>query len=121
MKKLLLTIVTFLFVACGGSNPEDIANKFYEGIFKGKVDSVVECFEYKQNTKEAVKGKISMMVLAASENAKKHGGFKSAKTKLINKTENTARTTTTLIFKDGTTKEESLRLYNKDGKWFIQM
>lgn len=37
MKKLLLTIVAFLFVACGGSNPEDIANKFFKGVLKEKL------------------------------------------------------------------------------------
>lgn len=121
MKKLLLTIVAFLFVACGGSNPEDIANKFFKGVFEGKVDSVVECFEYNQYTKEVVKGKVSMMVLTASEKAKQYGGFKSVKTKLINKTENNAKAITTSIFKDGTKIDENVSLYNKDGKWFIQM
>lgn len=120
-KTLFMLLAALFFVACGNNSPEDIAKNFVESAYSGKVEDMVKCFEIKDNEKEAAKGKLSMMSLAAVEAANKKGGLKSIEIVSSDIEGNKATVTLKVKYKNNTESKENVRLYKTDKAWFVKL
>lgn len=130
MKKLLQTslVIVFLFgmVACGGSNtPEKTTEAFFQYVANKDFDKAIDLIyikDLKDTEMASAKGKLNMLLAAASERMEKSGGFKSVK---VTNTEvssdgKTATVKYTMTVGDKESKA-SMNLIKVDGKWKILM
>lgn len=78
----IMLIIVGLLVACSGSGPEKMAVKHVEALVAGDIDRMMATLHLSEKElKElnTVKGKMSMLVGAASDEIKAAGGAKSIK------------------------------------------
>lgn len=78
----IMLIILGLLVACSGSGPEKMAVKHVEALVAGDIDRMMDTLHLSEKElKElnTVKGKMSMLVGAASDEIKAAGGAKSIK------------------------------------------
>ncbi|QYN44304.1 MULTISPECIES: DUF4878 domain-containing protein [unclassified Gilliamella] len=124
-----LFLFAFVLIACSTaeSTPEKLAETYVKAMFDGDADKVYKLLYIQKNddnseTKTFIKGKLSQMIAKTAEQAKKHGGFD--KTEILNvnyrnEAKDAAIVITSIIFKDGTKKEERIKVIKIDDKWLL--
>jgi hypothetical protein len=115
-----LSLFALVLAGCG-SSPEGTVEKFYKAIADNRVEDAVAHFsikDVKENDMTAVKGKLMMIVGEQYSKIQSKGGLDSIKTSLVQQEGDKAVVKAELKFKDGTSKEETVKLV-KDGDWKI--
>lgn len=122
MKKLFLAILSIMFlVACGGNKPEDIAKNFIEYTAKGDIEKMMTYLEIPDKEKEMAKGKLTMLSADFASKVEKNGGLNKVEVISSDIEGDYARVKLKMSLKNGSSKEENIRLYKKNDKWFIKL
>lgn len=131
LKKLITTLafgaVALLFVACGSSEPKDVAITFVENVYKGESDDLLKyvyLFEKDKNTagvKEMVEGKLKAAAEKAAQKAKDAGGLKSIEVISEEIKEDTATINLRVNFGNGNEDSERVRLIKDKDEWKVKL
>lgn len=121
MRKLLgLVAVVFMFVACGSDAPDTVVKKhvsaFVEG--NGKEAAKYVYFESENGRNFFIEWLNESAGEIKSHFAKK-GGIKSIETFILNESENKAKVSCIIKFKDGKTTDSVENLTKINGTWYM--
>lgn len=121
---IVLFLAAFL-VACSGSGPEKVAEKYFNSILNADMDgfmSTVYLSEEEKAGMNMMRGKIEEMFKAVKMQAEASGGIKSVKAKNASYSDGKKKARVTIIttFKNGNVEEESLNLISTDKGWKVQ-
>lgn len=124
-KLSFLTLVAFFVVACGSSNPEDVAKNFTKDLYSGNAKSVMSYIDLSEaksdEDKKFISGKITQVVAQNAAKAKEMGGVKDIqiKEKTINK--DSAKIRVLVLFNHDNNQSDNVFLVKKDGKWLVSL
>lgn len=124
-KLSFLTLVAFFVVACGSSNPEDVAKNFTKDLYSGNAKSVMSYIDLSEaksdEDKKFISGKITQVVSQNAAKAKEMGGVKDIqiKEKTINK--DSAKIRVLVLFNHDNNQSDNVFLVKKDGKWLVSL
>lgn len=121
MRKLLgLVVVAFMFVACGSDAPDTVVKKYCSAFAEGNGKEAAKYvyFESENERNLFIKWLDEFAGEIKSSNAKK-GGIKSIETIVLNKSENKARVSCIIKFKDGKTTDDVINLTKINGTWYM--
>lgn len=124
-KLSFLTLVAFFVVACGSSNPEDVAKNFTKDLYSGNAKSVMSYIDLSEaksdEDKKFISGKITQVVAQNAAKAKEMGGVKDIqiKEKTINK--DSAKIRVLVLFNHDNNLSDNVFLVKKDGKWLVSL
>lgn len=124
-KLSFLTLVAFFVVACGSSNPEDVAKNFTKDLYSGNAKSVMSYIDLSEaksdEEKTFISGKITQVVAQNAAKAKEMGGVKDIqiKEKTINK--DSAKIRVLVLFNHDNNLSDNVFLVKKDGKWLVSL
>lgn len=124
-KLSFLTLVAFFVVACGSSNPEDVAKNFTKDLYSGNAKSVMSYIDLSEaksdEDKKFISGKITQVVAQNVAKAKEMGGVKDIqiKEKTINK--DSAKIRVLVLFNHDNNQSDNVFLVKKDGKWLVSL
>lgn len=138
ISKFLISLAAIFFLfGCGDSNskPEDLGQEFITALYSGDGDKAVKLIDFEAlkkgnkkavdaDEKEFVTEKIKSMSASVKEKADKAGGIKEIKLDKAeyNKERDKVRCTYVITFnKDNLTKNENVKLFKKDDKWYIDL
>lgn len=124
-KLSFLALVAFFVVACGSSNPEDVAKNFTKDLYSGNAKSVMSYIDLSEaksdEEKTFISGKITQVVAQNAAKAKEMGGVKDIqiKEKTINK--DSAKIRVLVLFNHDNNLSDNVFLVKKDGKWLVSL
>lgn len=124
-KLSFLTLVAFFVVACGSSNPEDVAKNFTKDLYSGNAKSAMSYIDLSEAKSDEEKtfasGKITQVVAQNVAKAKEMGGVKDIqiKEKTINK--DSAKIRVLVLFNHDNNLSDNVFLVKKDGKWLVSL
>lgn len=124
-KLSFLTLVAFFVVACGSSNPEDVAKNFTKDLYSGNAKSAMSYIDLSEaksdEDKKFISGKITQVVAQNAAKAKEMGGVKDIqiKEKTINK--DSAKIRVLVLFNHDNNLSDNVFLVKKDGKWLVSL
>lgn len=124
-KLSFLTLVAFFVVACGSSNPEDVAKNFTKDLYSGNAKSAMSYIDLSEaksdEDKKFISGKITQVVAQNVAKAKEMGGVKDIqiKEKTINK--DSAKIRVLVLFNHDNNQSDNVFLVKKDGKWLVSL
>lgn len=124
-KLSFLALVAFFVVACGSSNPEDVAKNFTKDLYSGNAKSVMSYIDLSEaksdEDKKFISGKITQVVAQNAAKAKEMGGVKDIqiKEKTINK--DSAKIRVLVLFNHDNNQSDNVFLVKKDGKWLVSL
>lgn len=124
-KLSFLALVAFFVVACGSSNPEDVAKNFTKDLYSGNAKSVMSYIDLSEaksdEDKKFISGKITQVVAQNAAKAKEMGGVKDIqiKEKTINK--DSAKIRVLVLFNHDNNLSDNVFLVKKDGKWLVPL
>lgn len=124
-KLSFLTLVAFFVVACGSSNPEDVAKNFTKDLYSGNAKSAMSYIDLSEaksdEDKKFISGKITQVVAQNAAKAKEMGGVKDIqiKEKTINK--DSAKIRVLVLFNHDNNQSDNVFLVKKDGKWLVSL
>lgn len=124
-KLSFLTLVAFFVVACGSSNPEDVAKNFTKDLYSGNAKSAMSYIDLSEaksdEDKKFISGKITQVVAQNVAKAKEMGGVKDIqiKEKTINK--DSAKIRVLVLFNHDNNLSDNVFLVKKDGKWLVSL
>lgn len=124
-KLSFLALVAFFVVACGSSNPEDVAKNFTKDLYSGNAKSVMSYIDLSEAKSDEEKtfasGKITQLVAQNAAKAKEMGGVKDIqiKEKTINK--DSAKIRVLVLFNHDNNLSDNVFLVKKDGKWLVPL
>lgn len=119
-KLSFLALVAFFLVACGSSNPEDLAKNFTKDLYSGDTKSVMSYIDLSEaksdEEKTFVSDKITQVVAENAAKAKRMGGVKDIQIeeKTINK--DSAKIRVLVLFNDDNNQSSNVFLAKKDRK-----
>ncbi len=119
-KLFFLALVAFFVVACGSSNPEDLAKNFTKDLYSGDTKSVMSYIDLSEaksdEEKTFVSDKITQVVAENAAKAKRMGGVKDIQIeeKTINK--DSAKIRVLVLFNDDNNQSSNVFLAKKDRK-----
>lgn len=119
-KLSFLALVAFFLVACGSSNPEDLAKNFTKDLYSGNTKSVMSYIDLSETKsdeeKTFVSDKITQVVAENAAKAKRMGGVKNIQIeeKTINK--DSAKIRVLVLFNDDNNQSSNVFLAKKDRK-----
>lgn len=122
-KLFFLALVAFFVVACGSSNPEDLAKNFTKDLYSGDAKSVMSYIDLSEakndEEKTFVNGKITQVVAENAAKAKRMGGVKDIQIeeKTINK--DSAKIRVLVLFNNDNNQSSNVFLAKKDRKWLV--
>ncbi len=122
-KLFFLALVAFFVVACGSSNPEDLAKNFTKDLYSGDAKSVMSYIDLSEakndEEKTFVNGKITQVVAENAAKAKRMGGVKNIQIeeKTINK--DSAKIRVLVLFNNDNNQSSNVFLAKKDRKWLV--
>ncbi|EAK2456065.1 TPA: DUF4878 domain-containing protein [Campylobacter jejuni] len=123
-KLSFLALVAFFVVACGSSNPEDLAKNFTKDLYSGDAKSVISYIDLSEaksdEEKTFVSGKITQVVAENAAKAKRMGGVKDIQIeeKTINN-KDSAKIRVLVLFNNDNNQSSNVFLAKKDGKWLV--
>ncbi|ECP9225451.1 TPA: DUF4878 domain-containing protein [Campylobacter jejuni] len=123
-KLSFLALVAFFVVACGSSNPEDLAKNFTKDLYSGDAKSVISYIDLSEaksdEEKTFVSGKITQVVAKNAAKAKRMGGVKDIQIeeKTINN-KDSAKIRVLVLFNNDNNQSSNVFLAKKDGKWLV--
>lgn len=122
-------LFAFMLIACSTdeSTPEKLAEAYVNAMFDGDADKVYKLLyipkkDDNSESKNFIKGKVYQMIAKTADQAKKHGGFDKSEILDVNyrnEAKDAATVITSIIFKDGTKKEERIKVIKIDDKWLL--
>lgn len=125
--KLLLAalVAAFALLACsGGNSPEGVAKAFTTAICKGETDKALALIHIPEGTrpteKEAMLGKLRMLVAMAKEQADNKGGLERIEVLSSETNDDRARVRLRLHFKIGQETDDT-KLIRVKGKWMVDL
>ncbi len=131
LKKLVMALafgaVALLFVACGSSEPKDVAVAFIENVYKGEGENLLKYVylsEKDENTagvKEMAEGKLKAAAGQAAQKAEDAGGLKSVEVVSEEIKENTATINLRVNFGNGNEDSERVRLVKDKDEWKVKL
>lgn len=109
-------------MACGSSNPEDLAKNFTKDLYSGDTKSVMSYIDLSEaksdEEKTFVSGKITQVVAENAAKAKRMGGVKDIQIeRTIN--EDSAKIRVLVLFNNDNNQSSNVFLAKKDGKWLV--
>lgn len=119
-KLFFLALVAFFVVACGSSNPEDLAKNFTKDLYSGNTKSVMSYIDLSEaksdEEKTFVSDKITQVVAENAAKAKRMGGVKDIQIeeKTINK--DSAKIRVLVLFNNDNNQSSNVFLAKKDRK-----
>ncbi|BDL78050.1 hypothetical protein THJ066_13400 [Campylobacter jejuni] len=119
-KLSFLALVAFFLVACGSSNPEDLAKNFTKDLYSGNTKSVMSYIDLSEaksdEEKTFVSDKITQVVAENAAKAKRMGGVKNIQIeeKTINK--DSAKIRVLVLFNNDNNQSSNVFLAKKDRK-----
>lgn len=119
-KLFFLALVAFFVVACGSSNPEDLAKNFTKDLYSGDAKSVMSYIDLSEaksdEEKTFVSDKITQVVAENAAKAKRMGGVKNIQIeeKTINK--DSAKIRVLVLFNNDNNQSSNVFLAKKDRK-----
>ncbi len=119
-KLSFLALVAFFLVACGSSNPEDLAKNFTKDLYSGNTKSVMSYIDLSEaksdEEKTFVSDKITQVVAENATKAKRMGGVKNIQIeeKTINK--DSAKIRVLVLFNNDNNQSSNVFLAKKDRK-----
>lgn len=119
-KLSFLALVAFFLVACGSSNPEDLAKNFTKDLYSGNTKSVMSYIDLSEaksdEEKTFVSDKITQVVAENAAKAKRMGGVKDIQIeeKTINK--DSAKIRILVLFNNDNNQSSNVFLAKKDRK-----
>ena len=119
-KLSFLALVAFFLVACGSSNPEDLAKNFTKDLYSGNTKSVMSYIYLSEaksdEEKTFVSDKITQVVAENAAKAKRMGGVKNIQIeeKTINK--DSAKIIVLVLFNNDNNQSSNVFLAKKDRK-----
>ncbi len=122
-KLFFLALVAFFVVACGSSNPEDLAKNFTKDLYSGDTKSVMSYIDLSEaksdEEKTFVSDKITQVVAENAAKAKRMGGVKDIQIeeKTINK--DSAKIRVLVLFNNDNNQSSNVFLAKKDRKWLV--
>lgn len=122
-KLSFLVLVAFFVVACGSSNPEDLAKNFTKDLYSGDAKSVMSCIDLSEaksdEEKTFVSGKITQVVAENAAKAKRMGGVKDIQIEEKTINEDSAKIRVLVLFNNDNNQSSNVFLAKKDGKWLV--
>ena len=116
-----------LLAGCSGDSPEDAAKAFTTAICKGETDKALALVYIPEDTrpteKEAMLGKLRMLIAMGKERADAKGGLERIETidvETDSNNANRARVKLRLHFKNGQETDDT-KLIRVKGKWLVDM
>ncbi len=119
-KLSFLALIAFFLVACGSSNPEDLAKNFTKDLYSGNTKSVMSYIDLSEaksdEEKTFVSDKITQVVAENAAKAKRMGGVKNIQIeeKTINK--DSAKIRVLVLFNNDNNQSSNVFLAKKDRK-----
>lgn len=128
MKKSVILLASlalmFIFSACGGDNsPKGVAETYCEAVIDGDIETVFDMMEGSDKATDEEKAFwIGMARDKFSKQAEAKGGFDKFEvlSEEIAEDGQTAKVKVKFTFKDGSDKEETVRLILIDGDWKLK-
>ncbi len=122
-KLFFLALVAFFVVACGSSNPEDLAKNFTKDLYSGDAKSVMSYIDLSEaksdEEKTFVNGKITQVVAENAAKAKRMGGVKDIQIEEKTINEDSAKIRVLVLFNDDNNQSSNVFLAKKDRKWLV--
>lgn len=122
-KLSFLVLVAFFVVACGSSNPEDLAKNFTKDLYSGDAKSVMSYIDLSEaksdEEKTFVSGKITQVVAENAAKVKRMGGVKDIQIEEKTINEDSAKIRVLVLFNNDNNQSSNVFLAKKDGKWLV--
>lgn len=122
-KLFFLALVAFFVVACGSSNPEDLAKNFTKDLYSGDAKSVMSYIDLSEaksdEEKTFVNGKITQVVAENAAKAKRMGGVKDIQIEEKTINEDSAKIRVLVLFNNDNNQSSNVFLAKKDRKWLV--
>ncbi|MBP3221228.1 MAG: DUF4878 domain-containing protein [Neisseriaceae bacterium] len=125
-----LLFLSLALTACGGGSPEKVAQQFYTATYKGDIDTVMKLIyipasEKKPGVEDMMKGKLTMIIGEAKQQADGKGGVKKIATEKAqynsDKTQATVKVTVTFK-KDNEQVSENVKMIKDEKKqWKVNL
>ncbi|ECO5713345.1 TPA: DUF4878 domain-containing protein [Campylobacter jejuni] len=110
-------------MACGSSNPEDLAKNFTKDLYSGDAKSVMSYIDLSKaksdEEKTFVSGKITQVVAENAAKAKRMGGVKDIQIEEKTINEDSAKIRVLVLFNNDNNQSSNVFLAKKDGKWLV--
>lgn len=130
-KYFSVILLAFFVTACSSDNnsPEGVAEKFLVSFYKGDTNAMLDLLyipeqDKKDDFKEIFNSKFAEMAKEAVKFAEKHNGLdkvECSEPNYQNEDKTSASVKTKIIFKDGHSSVENIKVIKVNNKWFINL